>query len=98
MFELREVVEPRALTEMRKKDPTLFERRKCVTEDHVVIKQNRELWIEKTIPRGLHAEWDVYQEPIAYLEVACCTDCGSLIAWHKPLSHEEVQNGVILPT
>jgi hypothetical protein len=96
MFTLREVVGIHDLTEMRKKDKTLFERRKCSTEDHKPIKTDRRLWVKKTIPRGLsedrHADGTV-----RYLEVACCKDCGSLISWHKPLTVEEKKNRVILP-
>lgn len=96
MFTLREVVGLTALQEMRKRDKTLFARKDCKTDDHLVLKTDRELWEELTVPRGLSEDRHL-DGTVVYLEVACCKDCGSMLAWHKPLTEEEKRNRVIMP-
>ncbi len=96
MFTLRAAVELLDIQEMRQNDRTLFEKKRCSHADHVPLKMNRDLWMERTIPRGLTE--DIGDDgQVRFMEVACCVDCGSMIAWHKMLTPEEVENGVILP-
>lgn len=96
MHSLRRAVAPIELTLMRQIDETLFQRRQCRQEDHIPIKTDRELWLKKTIPRGLSEDLDDDGVTRLYLEVACCIDCGSLLAWHQRLSEAEVRSADII--
>lgn len=95
MHTLRKAVDPVELGRMRKADQSLFERKECRQEDHHQLKRDRDLWLEKTIPRGFHEDLSDDGRR-CYLEVACCVDCGSLLAWPEFLSEKDLREAIIV--